>query len=151
MDRKARQRILRSFLASLIQSELSVDDLRALAIELDTGSLGQELSQIILDTIRGIAKFDDNSANADFPADDPLDEALNAIQTRKMPKKMVMELMKIASPSLREPTIAPSMQKSLSQGLRRFFESATENERQVFLEILSGKSADAYLKGITSR
>lgn len=151
MDRKLRQRILRNFLASLIQSELTVDDLRALAVEFDNGSLGQELSQVILDTISGISKFDIAVDTANFSPEAPLVEALNAIQSKKMSKKMVMELMKIASPSLKQPTIAPWMQKSLSQGLRRFFESASDNERQVFLEILSGKSADAYLKGITSR
>ncbi|PWB95317.1 hypothetical protein [Methylosinus sporium] len=151
MDRKARQRILRSFLASLIQSELSVDDLRALAIELDSGAFGHELSQIILDTIRGISTFDGGRAATGSPAGSGLDDALIAVKAKKMSKKMVMELMKVASPLLRESMIAPAMQKSLALGLKRFFEVANAEDCRIFMDILAGKSSDAYLKGINNR
>jgi hypothetical protein len=150
MNPVARQRILRSFLASLLQSEISFDDMRELARELEIGSFGKELSKILHDSILNFAELNIASPS-DYDGDLSLNSAYNIIAARKMPKKMVLELMKIASPGIPESAIKSLLSRSLSDAVKKYLELASENEKRAFLDIIQGKSADAYLSGINRR
>ena len=146
MNPVARQRILRSFLASLLQSEISFDDMRDLAKELENGLFGRELSKLLYNSVLNIEEV--NIISDNDSSIDP-NSAYNIIAARKMPKKMVLELMKVASPRIPENAIKSLLSRSLSgKAVKKYFDLASASERKVFLDIIQGKTADAFLSGI---
>jgi hypothetical protein len=159
MNRKIRQRALRSFLASLLQSELSSRDLRELASELAHGGMSQELSQLILEFValsdspssKHALGASGLSSSTDAPSTthEKKKRAIEIINKRRLSKQMVRQLMQLASPHMDPNQFPPS--DTNKQLLDRFFSQASDSDTSRLVSILEGEPADQYLKGISSR
>lgn len=154
MNSKARQRALRSFLASLLQSDLSIREMTELADDLSYGSFGRELADFIRDAIhvtdseRHRAPRLRNSATeaSDYPA---LKAALSTISRRKLSKRMIIQIMSLASPWVKPANIENT--DTVRDIVEQYLIVASAAEASKFLNILEGEPADAYMKGIARR
>jgi hypothetical protein len=146
MNHKVRQRAMRSFLASLLQSNLTNAEMRELADDLTIGSFGKELGNFIQDAMLNLMDVD---RKTDYIKSDSeqIINAHNIIARRRLSKSAVLQLMQLASPKLRLPQLNGTMKDILES----YFAIATPIDRDKFLSILRGEPADPYLKGISRR
>ena len=146
---KTRQRAIRCFVASLLQSDLNNSELRQIALELAKGSLGKELSEIISELM---ATFPENKPQSySLTTSEPDCEAAYVlVQERHLTKNMVLQLMKIVNPHITVQKVKGLERKSLRDMLKYFFSSSPpeSGERLLGLEENIG---DAYLIGISKR
>lgn len=147
---KTRQRTMRCFVASLLQSDLTTSELQQIAFELSKGSLGRELSEIIYEVtlfFRESASEDNAPATAE-----PNSEAVySLIQERHLTKSMVLQLMKISRPDIGTREMKALERKPLRDMLRTFFVNSPPESSDKLLGMLKGESGDAYLTGISKR
>jgi hypothetical protein len=150
MDRKVRQRVMRSFIAALLQSELSLEELRQLSFDISTGTFGAELSRLLEESIFALRG---SGAHEGKDAPDGVEDFVSSvIQKRRLSKKAVLEMMSSASPkkALKDPNTSASMREVLE----RFFRTASSSEISKFLNLLDPgetKTTEAYLRGIIRR
>lgn len=148
MNQKTCQRAMRSFLASLLQSDLTPTELRQLADELMVGSFGRELGEFIEDVMLSLG--DDRRLRDDVGKPElGWEEAYEVILRRRLSKEAVLHLMAIASPQLNSQKIPSG--KTLKRYLEWYAKIASSDEFSRFLSIIGGESVDPYLKGITHR
>lgn len=148
MDRKARQRVMRSFMAALLQSDLSLEELRQLSFDISEGFFAEELSKLLEEAIfavRGVPPYESKSAP------ETAENFANAIiQRRRLSKKAVLDL--IANASLRKTPRGLNTADTLREILRKFFRTASPPEIAKFIDQLdSGETTEAYLRGISRR
>jgi hypothetical protein len=149
MDDKTRQRAIRTFLGSLLQSGLSTSEIQEIAEELYFGSFGRELGEFIRNAMDTIDDADRDKPKA-LPDEPSIKKKLNeVISRRRLAKKAVVQLMTLAAPKIRPN--AYSATSSMSDLLEKFIATATPTEVSSFFSILQGEPADAYLKGIARR
>jgi hypothetical protein len=159
MTLKLRQRAIRNFIASLLMSDMTAVEIRQLAKELRQGSFGEELGRLVHE----LAELTDFSSrenmrpdklrreeNASRKLDSRRDIALETIYRRRMTKRMVSELMKLASPRLDVNNFA-SGGASLKEQVDRYLDTVPDKEIDRFLTLLGGGEIDPYLKGISQR
>jgi hypothetical protein len=151
MNIGTRRRAFRSMLAGLLQSELSDSEIREIADDLSWGSLGREFSEYVRDSL--FTMNTDRLTNYKVASDryDPIHAELKAlISERRLPKKIVQQLILSAAPKLKTMKALPK-DFTMDELLEHFLRSATSNDISAFLNILRGEPADAYLKGISRR
>jgi hypothetical protein len=153
MNTKTRQRAMRSFLAALLQSDLTIHVIRQLADDLNFGSFGRELAEYIqevmhlgdFDSLKDVGKHSRESA---IPVS-AVNSAMDIISKRKLSKKVVAQLMGLASPWMKLSQIENS--GSTKEIIEKYMLLATSADVSKFLSILEGEPADAYMKGIARR
>jgi hypothetical protein len=148
MNPKTRQRAMRGFLASLLQSDLSKFEIKEIAEDLYYGSFGRELGELIRDSMD--MWTDADRYNPKSIQESPSTKAIyDTIVRRRIPKRSVIQLMTLASPGLKSKQFSPNA--SVPELLEKFLSTATQGEIQSFSSILEGEPVDAYLKGISRR
>jgi hypothetical protein len=138
---------MRSFVASLLQSDLNVEDLRSLADELVRGSFSFELAETIHDVI-GLTEMGRSRGNLNVASPD-VPQAYELITRRRLSKKLVSEIMLLASPWIKNQKVQGD--GTVKDLLERYFAIAPSSEARTFLSLLRGESSDPYLKGISRR
>jgi hypothetical protein len=146
MDQKVRQRATRYLLAGLLQSDLSAGDLQSLSFELTHGNLSRELGDLIMDLVFVFEAIERPRGERNVPSSDLVSIAYAIAARRRLSKKAVFQLM--SSVSLK---IKPKDGVTLREAFENYFRLASVEEADSFLEVLSGESADPYLKGISRR
>jgi hypothetical protein len=148
MDRKVRQRVMRSFIAALLQSELSLEELRELSFDVSSGAFGSDLSKLLDETIftlRGRGPYESKVAPETIE-----DSVIAIIQKRRLSKKAVLDLM--ASTNSRKAFKEPALTGSMRELVERFLRTASNNEVTKFLNLLdASETTEAYLRGIIRR
>jgi len=139
---------MRSFLASLLHSDLTSVELQDLADDLTYGSFGKELGDFIRDAMLNLGNVGPRQNEAPYYEPSPI-RAYDLVTRKKMPKKIVQQLMMLASPNIRPKELQAT--KTVKDLLDWYFDMAPPNEIGKFLSILEGEPADAYLKGISQR
>jgi hypothetical protein len=148
MNQKARRRAMRIFLAALLQSEMTADELNELSDELARGNLSQELAEFIREAARTL--FEGRSSGNDFEQALPnVLEAFQLISRRKLSKKFVLDIMMLASPWLRHQKVQTD--GTMRDLLERYFALAPLTDVRKFVRTLQGETSDQYLKGISRR
>jgi len=149
MNPKARNRAMRNFVASLLQSELTARELEDLADDLTQGPFAKELADFIREAMLNLS--DISPAKKD-PIPHQLSEAaaqaFDLITRRRLSKKFVTQVMMLTSPWVKEKNQGDSTVREL---LEKYFVVASQSEAKKFLNLLQGESADPYLKGISRR
>lgn len=149
MNSRVRQRAMRMFYASLLQSDLTSREIRDLADDLAYGSFGRELGEY-LQNMNLIMADVDRSGKSDFPSSQSKQGmAYDIVAKRKLTKKMVLQLMSLASPWIRAQQLSDT--GSMKEMIEKYFVVAPQSEVSKFMNILEGEPADAYLKGISRR
>jgi uncharacterized protein YfkK (UPF0435 family) len=146
MSPATRQRVMRSFLAALLQSDLSNNELQEVAEELARGSMMIDLRNLIYETMSRLGSVGHPKPQTERSND--LTEAYKIISSRRFSKKTVMELMKVASPELPSQQLLPLASKTLKEIIAWYLNNASQDERSKFKSIISGKSGDEYLVGL---
>ena len=155
MSPKVRQRAMRSFLASVLQSDLNQHDMNELVDELTFGSFGRELGEFLREWIQisdlGRSKEFESYGPSNEPStsDSLLDTALDVIGRRKLSKRMVVQLMSLASPWVSPKSLENS--GTVREVVEKYMFTASPSEINKFLNILRGEPADAYVKGISRK
>lgn len=148
MNSKTRQRAMRSFLAALLQSDLTKSEMDEIADGFAYGSLGTDLAQFIreaMEQVVGPNRFEPELA-LPTSAETMIHET---ILRRKMPKKSVLQLMTLASPWMKPKDIPANL--STREAVERYVRLASPPEVSKLYSILQGEPADAYMKGIARR
>jgi hypothetical protein len=148
MNLKARQRIMRSFLASLLQSDLDESDLRELADDLAHGDIGIEMGELIREAMLNISDIGRSKKDTSHVVPGDI-VAYDLVNQRRLPKKFVYDVMALAAPWMKTEKIPASA--SMRELLKHYFNNASDAERRKFLTLLQGESVDPYLKGISRR
>jgi hypothetical protein len=148
MDREVRLRVMRSFVATLLQSELSLEELRQLSFEMSSSMFGADLSKLLDETIFALRSSESYVSKA---APEPIEDyAIALIQKRRLSRKTVLDL--IASASTRKAIKDQNPSSSTRELVERFFRTASSSEATKFLSRLdAGETTEAYLRGIIRR
>jgi hypothetical protein len=153
MSPKTRQRAMRSFLASLLQSDFNQHEMYELAEELTFGSFGKDLGDYLREWIRidDLGRFKETGSYSNEPdiSNSLLGTALEIIGRRKLSKKMVVQIMSLASSWVKPKNLENS--GTVREIVERYMFTASQAEIAKFLNILGGEPADAYVKGISRR
>lgn len=148
MNAKIRQRAMRGFLASVLQSDLTASDIHQLADELIFGTLGKELGECLLDAMPVL--LESNQPKTEMHSNYPSESsAYEVIAKRRLSKKAVQQLMSLASPWIKSKTVPSNV--GIRELIENYFMTASPSEVSKFMSILEGESADPYLKGISRR
>jgi hypothetical protein len=139
---------MRSFLAALLQSELSLEELRELSLEISSGTFGADLSKLLDETIFALRSSGPYERKV---APEAIEDYVTAIiQKRRLSKKAVLDLM--ASTNSRKTFKEYALSGSMRELIERFFRTASNNEVTKFLNQLdAGETTEAYLRGIIRR
>jgi hypothetical protein len=150
MNSNTHQRILRTFLALLLQSDLSIAEMQTLARELEDGSFLKELSALLREMIFYLEERNEpGKSTPDQTNDSRKALARSIIVKRRLPRKAVAQLMMLASPGMRQDALPTS--GTTGHLLEKYFSLANQFEIDKFLSILAGEPADAYIQGISQR
>ena len=147
MRHKTRERVMRLFLASLLESDLSTRELKEVAIDLTEQRFSWEFGKILHDTIMHLS---DLEVDKQLPYHrDEFDKiAYEIVQRRRIAKKVLIDFIGSVSQDLgRSVPFGPPVR----QILKEFFSLASREEANHLMEMLEGGKADAYLKGIMQR
>jgi hypothetical protein len=147
MNSRTRQRAFRALLGSLLQSELTISEIRNIAEECYLGSFGPDFGNFLRNAMDTLD--DANNRPKTLDEEPPTKELLELVNRRRLSKKEVVQLMTLAAPKIKSNSFPPSF--PMMELLERFVATATLGEIQSFLNILQGEPADAYLKGISRR
>ena len=150
MNSKARQRAMKAMLGSLLQADLTMSEIRELADDLIFGSFGKEFGEYLREMNMFLSEADRN--RGDYPSSQSQSmqsTAQNVIERRRLSKKVVQQLMSLASPWIKSPQLPNS--GTMKELIEKYFMVAPPNEVSKFIDILHGEPADAYLKGISRR
>jgi hypothetical protein len=137
-----RARLVRAYVSATLSSEITNQELMALADELAHGRFAHDLSDIL----RSVGKsFQARLKDADSDAvESAVDDASTTIKARRLSKQRVFQLMQIV-----DEDAAPdetTLSQPLPTMLRRFFRLTPESSAQNFLNLLSkGAASDEYL------
>lgn len=148
MRHKTRERVMRIFLASLLESDLSTRELKEVAIGLSEQRFSWEFGKILHDTILHLSDLEVDKQLPDHR--DEFDKiAYEIVQRRKITKKMLIDFIGFVSKDLGR--IVP-FDPPMREILKEFFSLASREEANNLMEMLQGgRNADAYLKGIMQR
>ena len=148
MDRRVRQRVMRSFIAALLQSELTLEELRELSLEVSSGMFGADLSKLLEETIFPLRGSGSHESKV---APEAIEEyVLAAIQKRRLSKKAVVDL--IASTNSRKSFKELALSGSMRELVEKFLRTASSSDVGKFLNQLdTGGTTEAYLRGIIRR
>ena len=145
------ERILRNLLAEILRSDLSLPDLHEVADDfLHSGELSRRLGYLLRHQGGLLEQSRDLSAHRvkAVPAAIAADEIFDLVQRRKIPKRVLLEILSSFNPrsanSLRDDKL------SVRDALHRFFEEASASERDRLLSLLSG-IGDDYLSEMLKR
>lgn len=154
MKSKTREQAIRLFLSSLVNSDLSVREIRdiseALLCDRDfSENLGRALKNLAvsLEGFMDLRELKPSDEYFIFPQNS-IDEALSLIRKKRIPKKNIIAMIRALSP---EWVHFPSDYRSLNvrELLDAFFHSASDRTANDFLNWLhEGSLPDDYLKGI---
>jgi hypothetical protein len=144
---------MRGFLASLLQSDISQQEMYELADELSSGSFGRDLGDYLRNWIHigevGRDKEFDRYDEKLRGRDSMLAVAVETISRRRMSKKMVTQIMALASNWVKPSQLQAS--GTTKEMVEKYLLTAPLAEANKFLSILEGEPADAYMKGIARR
>jgi hypothetical protein len=148
MNPKTRQRAMRNFLASLLQSELSIAEIEEIADDLYFGTLGKEVGDFLRNAMNtlSVASRDNLKSSRE---ETPVKSIYETIVRRRLPKKAIVQLMTLAAPRIKPNQF--SLNSTVPELLEKFMDVANPNEVKSLVSILEGEPADAYLKGIAGR
>ena len=153
MQPRIRGRLVRNIVAALMQSDLTTSELRELAEELASGRFGRDIGVLLRDVLFSVQDAETGKANKREREVGELSiEAIatEIVRRRKMPKKAVLELIMKVSPRSSPQELVRA--GTISDLLRKFFQTSSPHEQSKFLSILdSGSAEDPYLKGIVGR
>jgi hypothetical protein len=150
MRSKSQARAIRKIVASLLDSDLTLRELRSVAENFSGGSsfaweLGRFLHEtcIYLTDLEGRKGGEFDSANLE-------ETAYDIIQRRRMSKRHVADL--IAASMRDSPDSWLNSSLTVREMLAQFFDKVSESEAELFLDLLrGGQEADQYLTGIVQR
>lgn len=140
-----RSRLIRAYISATVSSEITVQEMLTLSEELAYGRFGHDLSDIL----RNLAKsLQTRLKDAELePVDDAVEEALSIINTRRLPKHRVFDLMHIVDSDAAPEEFATK--QSLRTVLKRFFRMTPEASGRNLIHLLSSNaSGDEYLNHI---
>lgn len=138
---------MRSFLAALLQSDLSTGELEELAKEFSNGAISLDLSNLISDAISSLADVGHIRVRNE-PSNALTAQAYTTIMNRRFSKKIVADLMRIASPMLSSKALVTLQSKTLKEMLNWYFNEVSSEEFNRFMSSIAGASSDEYLAGI---
>jgi hypothetical protein len=149
MNERARRRAIRNFIASMLVSNLSKDDIVDIAEALLYGSFGKELG----DALRQATKLLPNSstergAEVNDTRSSLANVAYEIIQRRKMSKKSVIDAIEASGAKLMK---SRSARGTIKEILDLFSEVATPQQSSKFIRLIGEAAQDPYLKGIVGR
>ncbi|MBR0838292.1 hypothetical protein JQ612_34270 [Bradyrhizobium manausense] len=148
MNPKTRQRAMRSFLASLLQSELSIAEIEEIADELYFGTFGKEVGDFMRNALNTLTVTDKDKLKSS--REETLVKSINeTILRRRLPKKAILQLITLAAPRIKSTQF--SLNSTVPELLEKFMDIANPSEVKSLVSILEGEPADAYLKGIAKR
>lgn len=134
--------ILRLLFANVMQSDLTVTDLRYLSSELRRGRLSDELAYMIE---QASAHLGDTKKQ--IGSSEELDAAERWVKEKRVSKPELMNIMLSVNP---EAAISSSL--SAKGMLNAFFESATVRQTNKLMNLLQAAGgSDPFLKGISER
>lgn len=140
MSSKVYRTLLRTIYGSVLNSNLSVSELKALSMELRRGRLADELAYMIDSVIQNHLGTTDNEGRVDTM----VEEAERLVRSRRLPKAMIISVME----SLGHPP--PSNNESVHRMLEWFMNEAPSSRINAFIEILAGpRVGDDFLAGIS--
>ena len=149
MRHKNRERVLRMFLASLLESDLSTRELKEVAIRLTEQSFSWDFGVILHDTIMHLSDLEVDK-KVPYHWDEFDKTAYEIVQRRKITKKMLIDFIKSVSPE--ELWSMVQFNLPVREIFIEFFSLASREEANHLMEMLQGgRRADAYLKGIIQR
>ena len=150
MDDRARLRVLRNFVASILMSNLSKSAIAEIAEELAYGRLGRDLSVMLKDVLmllpdvptveRYVGRVVEPTPYAEM--------AHEIVQRKKITKKGLIQAIGSIAPRLLKDDLPNG---TVREVLDWFFETATTQQGSKLLALLSGAEQDQYLKGISRR
>jgi hypothetical protein len=153
MQPRTRHRLIRSIVAALMQSDLTVEELRELADELATESFGRDLGAMLRDVLFTVREAEVGKSNKREREVGQLSVeaiAMEIVRRRKLPRKVVVDLILRVSPRFRSQQAVRS--GTISGMLRKFFQTSAPHEQNEFLNLLDkGTAEDPYLRGIVDR
>lgn len=151
MQPRTRQNVVRILLGRLLDSDLSVSELRNVADVLTTEALMRDLSLALSETLSFIDE--PNFSKQVNRRDIDEDTAYMLIQRRRLSKNEVLELIASVSPNRTNKEPAYKNGKlPIRTIVRDFFRSASVDTVRMFMDRLQNQdSADPYLKGIIRR
>ncbi|MCI3134005.1 hypothetical protein [Phenylobacterium aquaticum] len=148
MRTKSRQRIFRSLLATILDSDLSPADIRDLSKELQSGPLSWELGHALEMLAGQLSVGDTHSLESSDPTDD-LQVALQLVKRRRIAKSKLGQIVKSLDHGM---PLRRIEEVTIEEFLREFLSSATAAERSQLLSILDTPTKDdPYLAGIMKR
>jgi hypothetical protein len=151
MSPRTRERIKRTFLAALLQSDLSNFELEELAKELSFGTISLELSDIISAAMSSLAEVSPTKLHGNA-SNTLAAQAYNTITSRRLAKNVVADLMRSASPMLSTKTLSDIQSKrTLKEMLNWYFNEVSSEEFSRFILSIAGASGDEYLAGIRKK
>jgi hypothetical protein len=143
MNSRTHQRLIRSFVAALLQSDLSASDLIEISNEIVQGSFDYELAEIIRKMAKNLQE------NYQLSHEDNVRVAYDLLAKRRLSRSVILRLMKLASSQM-----APSQLRTsgtVRDLLDKYFSLASHEEISKFMGILQGETDDLYLKGIRGK
>lgn len=139
---------MRSFLASLLQSELSIAEIEEIADELYFGTFGKEVGDFMRNALNTLTVTDKDKLKSS--REETLVKSINeTILRRRLPKKAILQLITLAAPRIKSTQF--SLNSTVPELLEKFMDIANPSEVKSLVSILEGEPADAYLKGIAKR
>ena len=149
MRLKSRERTARIFLVAMMDSDLSLEELREVADSLTGGTLARDLAALLKDVVNRLTNGDEGEESySEF--NDFVEMANATVQGRRIPKRTLLNFVKRASPH--NINWAAQSNSTVREILREFCRTASKSEMFNLLQMLrEDKRSDAYLKGIVDR
>lgn len=148
MRLKTRERVMRMFLASLLDSDLSIRELKEVANDFTGQTFSWEFGKLVHEIIEHLDTTQLVKQLSSHP--DELDEfAYQLVQRRRIPKIALLDVVRSISPAIHSHLSTKSTVRDI---LSEFLILATQKETDNFMTFLEGENrGDAYLKGIMKR
>jgi hypothetical protein len=148
MNHRTRQRVMRTLLGSLLQSEISISEIEEIAEEFYLGSFGRDFGEFVRNAVNTLDAVEEIKPKL-LQEEASISAISETINRRRLTKKAVTQLMTLAVPRIKPNSFSTNY--SISELLENFINTATPAEVKSFHNILRGEPADAYLKGIARR
>ena len=153
MQPRTRQRLVRSIVASLMQSDLTASELRELAEEFSEGKLGREVGRFLREILFSVRDFENRK---EHPRNNKLEassiEALahDVVRRRKISKRVLADMVTKVAPHLDPRSLGSA--GTIHDMLERFFQQSSPRQHQDFINLLESRSVeDPFLRGIVGR